>query len=100
MILKFAINKKFSNLTNEMMTYEKRFDKEAILEIFKQDEEKIMEYLKEIKDKDKYDEEEWRHILLKDKNMRIINASNIKKMIINGNLHKKHLVSKFKKEKI
>ena len=100
MIQKFAINKKFSNLTNEMMTYEKRFDKEAILEIFKQDEEKIMEYLKEIKDKDKYDEEEWRHILLKDKNMRIINASNIKKMIINGNLHKKHLVSKFKKEKI
>ena len=99
MMLKFERNKKFEKITNEMMNYEKRFDKETILEIFKQDEEKIMEYLKEIKNKEKYDEDEWKHILLKHKNMRIINATKINNMVINGNLHKKHLVSKFKKEK-
>ena len=94
MMLKFERNKKFEKITNEMMNYEKRFDKETILEIFKQDEEKIMEYLKEIKNKEKYDEDEWKHILLKHKNMRIINATKINNMVINGNLHKKHLCFK------
>ena len=97
MIQKFSNNKKYRKLANETMNYEKRFDKESILEIFKQDEEKIMEYLKEMSDKDKYDEEEWKHIILKHKNMKYI--TNLKHMVINGNLHKKHLVSKFKKEK-
>ena len=97
MIQKFSNNKKYRKLANETMNYEKRFDKESILEIFKQDEEKIMEYLKEMSDKDKYDEEEWKHIILKHKNMKYI--TNLKNMVINGNLHKKHLVSKFKKEK-
>ena len=100
MMQKVAMNKKFDKLMNEIMNYEKRFDKEGILEIFKQDEKKIMEYLKEIKNKDKYDEEEWKYILLKYKNMRIINSKNINKMVINGNLHKKHLVSNYKKQKI
>ena len=77
----------------------KRFDKETILELFKQDEEKIMEYLKEMNDKDKYDAEEWKHILLKHKNMKILESTDIKKKTMSGNLHKKHLVSKFKKEK-
>ena len=99
MIQKFERNKKYRKFSNESMNIEKRFDRESILEIFKQDEEKIMEYLKEINDRDKYDEEEWKHILLKHKNMRIINSSNINNNVINGNLHKKHLVSKFKKEK-
>lgn len=96
---KFERNKKFRKLTNESINFEKRFDRETILEIFKQDEEKIMEYLKEINNKDKYDEEEWKHILLKHKNMRIIDSKNINKMVINGNLHKKHLVSRYKNEK-
>ena len=99
LMLKFASRKKMEKLTNEMMNYEKRFDKEKVLEIFKLDEEQIMEYMKEISDKDKYDEEEWKHILLKHKNMRLIYSANVNKMVINGNLHKKHLVSKFKKEK-
>ena len=100
MMLKFASNKKLEDLTNEMMTYEKRFDKEKILEIFKLDEDQIMEYMKEISDKGKYDEEAFKHILLKHKNMRLIYSANYNKMAINGNLHKKHLVSKFKKEKL
>ena len=99
LMLKFASRKKMEKLTNEMMNYEKRFDKEKVLEIFKLDEEQIMEYMKEISNKDKYDEEEWKHILLKHKNMRLIYSANVNKMVINGNLHKKHLVSKFKKEK-
>ena len=99
MMLKFKNNKKYRKLANETMNYEKRFDKESILELFRQDEEKIMEYLKEMNDKDKYDEEEWKHILLKHKNMKILENTDIKKKVMNGNLHKKHLVSKFKKEK-
>ena len=98
MIQKFERNKKYRRFANKSMNLEKRLDRESILEVFKQDEEKIMEYLKEINDKDKYDEEEWKHILLKHKNMRIINSTSINKNIINGNLHKKHLVSKYKKE--
>ena len=100
MMLKFASNKKLEELTNEMMKIEKRFDKEKILEIFKLDEDQIMEYMKEISDKGKYDEETFKHILLKHKNMRLIYSANYNKMAINGNLHKKHLVSKFKKEKL
>jgi len=96
---KFERNKKFRKLSYDSMNFEKRFDRETILEIFEQDENKIMEYLKEINYKDKYDEEEWKHILLKHKNMRIIDSKNINKMVINGNLHKKHLVSRFKNEK-
>lgn len=99
MVQKATMNRKFEKLANEIMKYEKRLDKEEILEIFKHEKEKLMEYLKEKKDKDKYEEEEWKHILLKHKNMRIINSKNINKTVINGNLHKKHLVSKFKKEK-
>ena len=96
---KFERNKKFRKLSYESMNFEKRFDRETILEIFEKDENKIKEYLKEINNKDKYDEEEWKHILLKHKNMRIIDSKNINKMVINGNLHKKHLVSRFKNEK-
>ena len=99
MMQKFKNDKKYRKLANETMNYEKRFDKETILELFKQDEEKIMEYLKEMNDKDKYDEEEWKHILLKHKNMKILESTDIKKKTMSGNLHKKHLVSKFKKEK-
>lgn len=46
------------------MTYEKRFDKESVLEILKQD-KKIIEYIKEKAEKSKYDEEKWKHIILK-----------------------------------
>ena len=99
MMQKFQKNKNFRQLANETMNYEKRFDKETVLEIFRQDEEKIMEYLKEMNDKDKYDEEEWKHIILKHKNMRILNRTNMSKNAMYGNLHKKHLVNKFKKEK-
>ena len=99
MMQKFKNDKKYRKLANETMNYQKRFDKETILELFKQDEEKIMEYLKEMNDKDKYDEEEWKHILLKHKNMKILESTDIKKKAMNGNLHKKRLVSKFKKEK-
>ena len=94
---KFKNIKNYRRLANETMNYEKRLDRESILEIFKQDEEKIMEYVKKMSNKDKYDEEEWKHIILKHKNMKYF--KNMNKMVINGNLHKKHLVSKFKKEK-
>ena len=100
MIQKSNNSKKFEALTNEMMNYEKEFDKESVLEIFKKDREKIMKYLKEISNKENYSEEEWKHIMLKHKNMKMINGSKLNKVSMNGNLHKKHLLSKFKTEKI
>lgn len=39
------------------------------------------------------------NILFLNKNMKMIENSNIRKMKISGNLHKKQLSSKFKKEK-
>ena len=96
MIQKSVNNKKFVNLTNEMMKYEKDLDKETILEIFKRDEEKIISYLKEINNKENYIEEEWKHVMLKHKNMKMINEAKLNKISMNGNLHKKHLLSKFK----
>ena len=62
---KFKNIKNYRRLANETMNYEKRLDRESILEIFKQDEEKIMEYVKKMSNKDKYDEEEWKHINIK-----------------------------------
>ena len=50
MIQKFERNKKYRRFANKSMNLEKRLDRESILEVFKQDEEKIMEYLKEIND--------------------------------------------------
>ena len=53
MMQKFKQNKNYRKLANETMNYEKRFDRETILEIFRQDEEKILDYLKEMNDKNR-----------------------------------------------
>lgn len=90
---------RFKNLANETIYYEKKFDKEAILDMFQLDENKIVEYLKEIREKYNNDEEEWKHIILKHKNMVILERTNMKKKAINGNIYKRRLLSKFKNER-
>jgi len=96
---KFKRNKKFNKLANETMVLEKKLDKEKVYEMFEQDEDKIMDYLKEINNKHRFDDEEWKHILLKHKNLTQMDKANRKNMFLNGNLHKKHLVAKYKKNK-
>ena len=96
---KFKRNKKFKKLAYETMVLEKKLDKEKVYEIFEQDEEKIMDYLKEINNKHRFDDEEWKHILLKHKNLTQMDKANRKNTFLNGNLHKKHLVAKYKKNK-
>ena len=98
-LMKFKRNKKFNKLANETMVLEKKLDKEKVYEIFEQDEEKIMDYLKEINNKHRFDDEEWKHIILKHKNLTQMDKANRKNMFLNGNLHKKHLVAKYKKSK-
>ena len=92
-------SQKFKKLANETIYYEKIFDKEAILDMFQLDENKIVEYLKEIREKYNNDEEEWKHIILKHKNMVILERTNMKKKAINGNIYKRRLLSKFKNER-
>ena len=99
MLLKFKRNKKFNKLANETMVLEKKLDKEKIYEIFEQDEDKIMDYLKEINNKHRFDDDEWKHILHKHKNLTQMDKAKRKNIFLNGNLHKKHLVSKYKKNK-
>lgn len=98
-IQKFKRNKKFNKLANETMVLEKKLDKEKVYEMFEQDEDKIMDYLKEINNKHRFDDEEWKHIILKHKNLTQMDKANRKNMFLNGNLHKKHLVAKYRKIK-
>ena len=95
--IKYLRNKKISKIAAETMIYEKKLDKESIYEIFEPDEEKIMDYLKEINNRE-LDEEDLKFILLKYKNLKQIDKTN-KKKFIKGNLHKKHLFYKYKKIK-
>ena len=95
-IKKFEMNKIFNILSNKIINFEKKYDKEKILEIFEPDD--VNAFLKKREEMfEKYDEKEYKFILLKNKNMKIMEKENNRKKNINGNLYKKHLVAKYKK---
>ena len=93
---KFEMNKIFNILSNKIINFEKKYDKEKILEIFEPDD--VNAFLKKREEMfEIYDEKEYKFILLKNKNMKIMEKENNRKKNINGNLYKKHLVAKYKK---
>ena len=93
---KFKMNKIFNLLSNKIINFEQKYDKEKILEIFEPDD--VNTFLKKREEEfEKYDEKEYKFILLKNKNMKKMEKEKKQKKSINGNLHKKHLVAKYKK---
>ena len=94
---KFERNKTFNLLSNKIINFEKKNDKEQILDIFDKGDENIEEFFKKKEVKNKFDEDEIKFILLKNKNMKLMNKEKNKKMNLNGNLYKKHLLTKYKK---
>ena len=93
---KFKMNKIFNLLSNKIINFEQKYDKEKILEIFEPDD--VNTFLKKREEEfEKYDEKEYKFILLKNKNMKKMEKENNQKKSINGNLYKKHLVDKYKK---
>ena len=95
---KNEMNKVFNILSNKIINFEKKYDKEKALEIFAPDD--VNTFLKNRGEMfDKYDEKEYQFLLLKNKNMKIMEKENNRKKNISGNLYKKHLVAKYKKIK-
>ena len=94
---KFERNKVFNLLSNKIINFEKKYDKEQILDMFDKGDENIKEFMKKKEIRDKFDEDEYNLILIKNKNMKMMDKEKNKKMNLNGNIHKKHLVSKYKK---
>lgn len=101
---KFEMNKVCNLLSNKIINFEKKYDKERVLEMFqKEDEEDMNDFLKQKESKEKYnEEEEYKLILIKNQNMKLMEKEKNKKrnkMILNGNVYKKHLIAKYKKIK-
>ena len=93
---KFERNKIFNILSNKLINFEKKYDKEKILEIFEPDD--VNAFLKKREEMfEKYDEKEYKFLLLKNKNIKMMEKENNRKKNISGNLYKKHLVAKYKK---
>ena len=66
------------------------------MEIFEPDD--VNAFLKKREEMfEKYDEKEYKFLLLKNKNMKMMEKENNRKKNISGNLYKKHLVAKYKK---
>ena len=94
---KNEMNKVFNILSNKIINFEKKYDKEKILEIFAPDD--VNTFLKNRGEMfNKYDEKEYQFLLLKNQNMKIMEKENNRKKNISGNLYKKHLVAKYKKK--
>ena len=95
---KNEMNKVFNILSNKIINFEKKYDKEKALEIFAPDD--VNTFLKNRGEMfNKYDEKEYQFLLLKNQNMKIMEKENNRKKNISGNLYKKHLVAKYKKIK-
>ena len=94
---KFEMNKVFNLLSNKIINFEKKNDKEKILEMFEKDEENVLSFMKKKEKKEKFSEDEYKFILLKNKNMKIMDKEKNRELNLKGNLYKKHLVSKYKK---
>ena len=97
LLKKFERNKVFNLLSNKIINFEKKHDKEQILDMFDKGEENIEEFMKNKDIKKKFDEDEYKFVLIKNKNMKLMDNEKNKKMNLNGNLYKKHLVAKYKK---
>ena len=100
---KFEMNKVFNLLSNKIINFEKKNDRERVLEMFrKEDEEYLNDFLKQKESKEKHNDEEYKLILIKNQNMKLMEKEKNKnrdKMILNGNVYKKHLIAKYKKIK-
>lgn len=94
---KYKMNKTFNLLSNKLINFEKKYDKEKILEIFEKDDALIEEFLKKKDREKKFDEKDYKFILIKNKNMKLMDKENNRKKNVNDNLYKKHLVAKYKK---
>ena len=97
LLKKFERNKVFNLLSNKIINFEKKHDKEQILDMFDKGEENIEEFMKNKEIKKKFDEDGYKFVLIKNKNMKLMDNEKNKKMNLNGNLYKKHLVAKYKK---
>ena len=97
LLKKFERNKVFNLLSNKIINFEKKHDKEQILDMFDKGEENIEEFMKKKEIKEKFDEDEYKFVLIKNKNMKLMDNEKNKKMNLDGNLYKKHLVAKYKK---
>ena len=75
---KFERNKIFNILSNKLINFEKKYDKEKILEIFEPDD--VNAFLKKREEMfEKYDEKEYKFLLLKNKNMKMMEKENNRK---------------------
>ena len=95
LLQKYERNKVFNLLSNKLINFEKQYDKEQILEMFDKEEENVDAFFKK---KETKDEDEYKFILMKNKNFKMIDKEENRKMNLKGNLYKKHLVAKYKKK--
>ena len=89
-------NKIFNKMSYKIINLEKKYDKEQILDELNKMDENVEEFIRKIEKKDIYDENEYKFILVKNKNMKMMDREKKGKINFNGNLHKKHLVNKYK----
>ena len=96
LLKKYERNKVFNKLSNRLINFEKKYDKEQILDMFNKEDENLENFLKQKEVKDKFDEEEYKFILIKNNNMKMMDKEENRKMNLKGNLYKKHLFAKYK----
>ena len=89
-------NKIFNKMSYKIINFEKKYDKEQILDELNKMDENVEEFIRKLEKKDIYDENEYKFILVKNKNMKMMDREKKGKINFNGNLHKKHLVNKYK----
>ena len=83
LLKKFERNKVFNLLSNKIINFEKKYDKEQILDMFDKGEENVEEFMKKKEIKEKFDEDEYKFILIKNKNMKMMDKEKNKKMNLN-----------------
>ena len=83
-------------MSNKIINFEKKHDKEQIFDELDKVDENVEEFIKKIEKKDIFDEKEYKFIMVKNKNMKMMDREKKGKINFNGNLHKKHLFNKYK----
>ena len=95
-IKKYERNKIYNRMSNKIINFEKKHDKEQIFDELDKMDENVEEFIKKIEKKDIFDEKEYKFIMVKNKNMKLMDREKRGKINFNGNLHKKHLFNKYK----
>ena len=95
-IKKYERNKIYNRMSNKIINFEKKHDKEQIFDELDKMDENVEEFIKKIEKKDIFDEKEYKFIMVKNKNMKMMDREKRGKINFNGNLHKKHLFNKYK----